>query len=194
MRRYLKRMPFAASIIRRYLERRYERRFAGDCYGCFRGVFETFEEAIQSAPRTKSVGYDNEELALEYQQMLEQENWEHSSRLVAPYDYPVMFWLGEILGHGDVKSVFDFGGNVGIHYYGYRKYLEYPETLRWFVCDVPAIVKVGKTIAEKRDCTTSLVFTCSFQDVNGKDVFLASGSVQYVEDLSQVLSVRKKPR
>ena len=38
-------------------------RFPRRCYGCFRGVFATFEEAVSAAPKTKLLGYDDPRLA-----------------------------------------------------------------------------------------------------------------------------------
>jgi putative methyltransferase (TIGR04325 family) len=189
MRRIISRIPFARQIYRRYQESKYERQFAGDCYGCFRGVYETFEEAIRAAPKTKSIGYDNPELAQEYQHSAEFET------TVQAYDYPVLFWLNSIFNiNQDTLSIFDFGGNVGLHFYAYEKYLKYPSNLKWIVCELPAIVEAGKELAEKR-CSSDLVFTEKFEEASGKDVFLASGSGQYVEDLSLSLSsLSEKPK
>lgn len=189
MRRILRRIPFARQMYRRYQESQYEHQFAGDCYGCFRGVYETFEEAIRSAPQTKSIGYDNAELAQEYQQDVE------SEVTIQAYDYPAMLWLNSIFTNNPVNiSIFDFGGNVGIHFYVYEKYIKYPDNLKWIVCDVPAIVKTGKELAEKRQ-RSHLVFTEKIEDANGKDVFFASGSIQYVENLSLSLSsLSEKPK
>jgi putative methyltransferase (TIGR04325 family) len=189
MRRIIRRIPLARQIYRRYQESKYERQFAGDCYGCFRGVYETFEEAIRAAPKTKSIGYDNPELAHEYQHRAELET------TVQSYDYPVLFWLNSIFDINEkTLSIFDFGGNVGVHFYAYEKYLKYPFNLKWLVCELPAIVKAGKELAEKRG-SSDLVFTEKFEEASGKDVFLASGSVQYVEDLSLSLSsLSEKPK
>lgn len=190
MRSILKQIPGVLQVYQYFQKLNYERKFAGDCYGCFRGVYETFEEAIQSAPKTKSIGYDNSELAQEYQYQAELET------TVQSYDYPVLFWLNSILNtHKQSISVFDFGGNVGVHFYAYQKYIKYPDGLEWIVCDVPGIVKAGKELAHKRGCSTNLVFTDKFEDAKSKDIFLASGSIQYVDNLSLSLaSLSEKPQ
>ncbi|NJM72937.1 MAG: methyltransferase, TIGR04325 family [Scytonema sp. RU_4_4] len=193
MRKIIKQIPFAKQIYRLFQESLYKRRFARDCYGCFCGVFQTFEEATQSAPQTKSMGYDNAELAQEYQQMLEDNNWENSGYVIGSYDYPVIFWLNSIFHHNQGKTIFDFGGNVGIHFYSYAKYIEYPKDLKWTVCDVPAIVNSGRNLANKRS-TQSLEFTLNFKDVNGKEIFISSGAIQYVEKLANTLSLYEKPK
>ena len=190
MRRIIRRIPFAQQLYRHYQELEYERQFAGDNgYGCFRGVYETFEEAILSAPKTKTIGYDNSELAQEYQHCAELKT------VVYSYDYPVLFWLNSIFNiNQNNLNLFDFGGNVGTHFYAYKKYLKYPSSLKWLVCELPAIVKAGKELAEKRGYL-DLAFTNKFEEASGKDVFLASGSIQYVEDLGQSLSsLAEKPK
>jgi hypothetical protein len=60
-------------IVQTLRELNYEKRFSGECYGCFRGVYETFEEAILSAPKNKEIGYDQPDLAKEYQITLEKQ-------------------------------------------------------------------------------------------------------------------------
>ncbi|MBW4627281.1 MAG: methyltransferase, TIGR04325 family [Brasilonema octagenarum HA4186-MV1] len=193
MKKIIKQIPFAKPIYRFFQEKQYKHRFARDCYGCFSGVFQTFEEAIESAPQTKSIGYDSAELAQEYQQMLEDNNWENSGGVIASYDYPIIFWLSSIFHHNQGKTIFDFGGNVGIHFYSYAKYIEYPKNLTWMVCDVPAIVNHGITLAKKRS-VENLEFTVDLKDVKGKEIFISSGAIQYVENLASSLSLYHKPK
>src|SRR5688500_10600005 len=131
-------------------EREYRRRFAGDCYGCFWGVFASFDEAARSAPDTRPFGYNHTELAAEYRIMLEQQSWEGRSGLVSGYDYPAMFWLSVLLHDESIRTVFDFGGNVGVHFYAYGSRLHFPPGLRWTICDVAAIVEAGSQIAAER--------------------------------------------
>lgn len=184
MRRIVKAIPLARSLYHHWQKLEYERRFSGDCYACFRGVYDNFEQAISSAPKTKKIGYNDCELAEEYQVELKTTN-------LRSYDYPVLFWLNQLLKE-NVK-VFDFGGNVGIHFYLYEKYISYPLGLEWLVCDLPEIVYCGKDIAEKEE--KQLIFTCEFEQANKADIFLASGSIQYVECLSVSLSkLSNKPQ
>jgi putative methyltransferase (TIGR04325 family) len=188
MKQIIKNIPFAKKIYRSFQSKKYERRFAGDCYGCFRGVFENFEEAIASAPKTKSIGYDNLDLAQEYKDQL--------STNIASYDYPVLFWLSHIFNQSSQKlTVFDFGGNIGNHFYSYFTILKYPDGLNWIVCDLPEITKAGQKLAQDMNYSVSLSFTTEFIEANGKNIFLASGSLQYVDSLSLSLSLslRKMP-
>ncbi len=198
MKSRIKQIPLARKLYWQLTKFNYQKRFASNGYGTFLGVFDTFEQAIQSAPKTKDIGYNSTELAQEYAQMLEDRNWEGSRRVIAEYDYPVLFWLSQILHQAETEqeietSVFDFGGNVGVHFYAYRNYIDSIKNIEWTVCDVEEIAKIGKAIAQKRSIP-NLSFTSTFEDINGKDIFIASGSVQYVHKLAQQLSHLKKPR
>lgn len=189
MRRSIERTPIIGQIYG-YLAKR---RFQTNGYSLFWGVYKTFEEARQAAPNTKKVGYNDPELAQEYQQMLTEKNWENSGRVVAAHDYPIMFWLKSIFEQGNSHRVFDFGGNIGIHFYSYAEYLKYPINLQWTICEVPEIAKLGKQIAEQRRIG-NLYFTHELQDVDGQDILIASGSMQYIENISQILTISEKPQ
>jgi putative methyltransferase (TIGR04325 family) len=146
----------------------YARRFPRDLGG-FLGVFASFAEASAAAPANAKLGYDHVELA---------ELYADRHAKVLPSDYPALFWLRHIFE--SAKSLFDFGGHVGVQFYSYRKYLTYPDGLRWTVLDVPAIVERGAALAAQRDAH-QLSFTTDFKNAAEHDVFFASGSLQYVE-------------
>jgi putative methyltransferase (TIGR04325 family) len=216
MRRVIEKIPLIGQIYRYLSATKYKQKFANDCYGCCWGVFDTFEEAIRAAPATKSIGYDCAELAQEYQKMLDRGDWESSKSMVRSFDYPVLYWIGKItqnttlvgvgdpvlrnaarwqsLSYGETENgvnFFDFGGNLGIHFLNYSNYLDFPDSLRWIVCDLPEIVKVGN--ASNTD--PRLTFTTDFGLANGTDILLASGSVQYDEDLAAKLdSLERRPK
>jgi putative methyltransferase (TIGR04325 family) len=97
---------------------------------------------------------------------------------VEPKDYAVAFWIQRRLG--SETKVFDYGGHVGIKYYALRKVLPFPEDLRWIVHDVPTVTEAGRKLAAERG-ERALSFTDSFDAASGIDVFLALGSLQYVE-------------
>ena len=189
MRRSIELIPIIRQVYRYAALHRFKTRG----YSLFWGVYKTFEEAILAAPKTKKVGYNCPELALEYQQMLVQNNWENSGRTVAAHDYPLLFWLNSIFDRGEGKTIFDFGGNVGIHFYSYSKYLNYPPDLKWTICEVPEIATIGRQIANQRD-VNNLDFTCEFKDVENNNVLIGSGSIQYVDDLSSILPIQGKPK
>ncbi len=193
MKSTIKQIPLARQVYRYFANQVHKRKFETDGYGCFWGMYETFEQARTAAPKTKSVGYDNAELAQEYHKMLEEQNWENTGRIIGIYDYPMLYWLKSVLAE-NATTVFDFGGNIGVHFYSYSKYLEYPADLTWTICEIPEIIKVAQKLAAER-CVQSLKFTHEFNHVAGKDIFIASGSIQYVESLALNLSaIVQKPK
>ena len=156
-------------VLRNLLDVYYKRKFATTGFGMALGIFHDFQEAARSAPRSQRVGFDFAEEATLYQDRLLH---------IFPEDYPVLFWLRPLL-HPGVR-VFDFGGHRGTHFYTYAKYLTYPNDLNWTVCEVPAVVTAGQELAKQRDAC-HLHFTSDFQAADGASVFLANGSLQYVD-------------
>jgi putative methyltransferase (TIGR04325 family) len=159
----------------------YARAFARRPANRFRGVYASFTEAEAAVPPNERVGYDHAELAGLYRHRMEKANQS---------DYAVLFWLKGIL---DERSfVFDFGGHVGVSYHGWRKYLDYRPGMRWLVHDVPAIVKVGAELARERP-SEGLAFTSEVADARGCNIFLAAGSLQYVDESLPALLARIGP-
>lgn len=165
---------------------RYDKRFStAERVNLFRGIYPDASTAAHSIPATKPSGYDNEAPAAMY---------EERTRQIYPGDYPVLFWLQKLLGES-VSKVFDIGGHIGVGYYAYQKYLDYPVGLRWCVSDVPAVVARGQQLAEQWDKAGRLQFTSDLHAVNGYDLVLASGSIQYLPmTLGQLLGeTQQKP-
>jgi putative methyltransferase (TIGR04325 family) len=193
MKSWLKRIPYIWQAYENYQKSKYAQEFATVGYGSFWGIFDTLEQARSASPQTKSIGYNDASLAKKYQQMLEGNNWENSGRVIRSSDYPAMFWLKCMFDDGCTKIV-DFGGNVGIHYYTYAGYLKYPANLEWTICEVPEISKVGKELCKIRG-ETKLFFTTDLDSFDGKDILIASGSIQYVEDIALTIdSYKHKPK
>ncbi|WP_310481606.1 methyltransferase, TIGR04325 family [Chamaesiphon sp. VAR_48_metabat_403] len=202
MKERLKNIPLLRQLYDRFTENSYRQKFETDGYGGFWGVFETFEEAIKAAPATKKIGYDCAELAQSYQTMLDRGDWEGSKSVVRSFDYPILYWMEKILQTNTFDSpgekrlrqrlnIFDFGGNLGIHFLAYSKYLDLPNNLSWVVCDLPEIVKVGKL--NNRD--SRLNFTTDLELASGSDIFLASGSIQYDRDIAgRIEALERKPQ
>jgi putative methyltransferase (TIGR04325 family) len=168
-------------VVGQVLELDYAREFARRPRNRFRGVYASFAEAEASVPANERVGYDHAELAGMYRHRMEKANQS---------DYAVLFWMKGILDAG--SFVFDFGGHVGVSYHGWRSYLGYPPGMRWLVHDVPAIVKVGAELATDRP-SAGLGFTSELADARGCTIFLAAGSLQYVEESLPALLTRIGP-
>lgn len=141
-----------------------------------RGVFPSFEEAREAIPKGRRVGFDNDRSAKLY-----------NGRTYEPAtsDYAVLYWLGPLLP--EIRTIFDFGGNIGPTYYSYQKVMSYPPGLRWTVCDLPAVAREGERTAIERGAS-NLFFTTTIRDAELADVFLTRGALQYMEqDLGEML-------
>jgi putative methyltransferase (TIGR04325 family) len=137
--------------------------------GACRGVFGSFAEAVASSPAEARVGYDHDEFGTIYDDRLFR---------VFPADYPVMFWLARI-AMKDAR-VFDFGGHVGLAFYGFERYLGFTATTVWTLYDVPKVIEAAKALALQHP-RPQLHFSTDLADLAGHDVFHASGALQYLE-------------
>jgi putative methyltransferase (TIGR04325 family) len=171
------RLPLVGQV----LERDYARSFARRPANRFRGVYASFARAEVSLPPDARVGYDHATMAEMYRHRMEKPNQS---------DYAVLFWFKNILH--DHSFVFDFGGHVGVSYHGWRSHLNYPPGMRWLVHDVPAIVQVGAALALERP-SSGLAFTSDVADASGCTVFLAAGSLQYIDESLPSLLTRIGP-
>ena len=135
----------------------------------YRGVFNSFEEALATAPNNIPVGFDHAEFGGHYKWLAE-----------APRagDYPTMFWLQEALKRG--SRVFDFGGNVGVSFFAWQNHIEFPADIHWMVEDVSSILDAGRAFVKERG-ETPIQFTDRFEDADGYDILLTCGCLQFVE-------------
>jgi putative methyltransferase (TIGR04325 family) len=164
-------------------KRRYKRSFATNAVNRFRGVYQSFEQALAAAPETKAKGFDVQEF---------NGYFDNRRGKIFLYDYPFLYWLYRILRHD--SFVFDIGGNTGVHFISYRHRLPYWEKLRWEVCEVPVIVEAGKRFAENENLSDRLTFTSEFKDAEGKDILLTAGTIQYIDkSLTDILSALDNP-
>jgi putative methyltransferase (TIGR04325 family) len=159
-----------APVVHDLVEASASRRFRAERTGgnTFFGAFASLEEAQAAIPKGVPASYDTPAAGTLYRERLE---------AIYPHDYPVLFWLKPLLA--DAERVFDLGGHVGIAHYAYERYLGSLSHLRWDVCDVPAVVEAGRSLAAKRG-RRGLFFTSDTQAANGADVLLASGVLQYL--------------
>lgn len=159
--------------------------------GCFRGVFKTFDEATRSLPKNTRVSHNQPEIH-KHPEISQLTAWRDLEQIEF-IDYPVIAWLKSVLLDG--PTIFDLGGNVGVSYYAYKKHLDYPENLRYIVCDLPEIIKAGKNLAETVE-SQGLSFTLNFADAEGANALLTSGTLQFIEpslaDLLKPLEIKPK--
>jgi len=170
------RTPF---VKERFLEWEFRRRPQS-----FRGIYPSFASATAAAPSGPLVGYDHKEVALFHE--------EEVGRLHQA-DYPVLFWLAPVIGQA--RRVFDLGGNIGLAFYAYRKYLPFPAQLDWTVCEVPSTADVGRDFAAKKE-ESRLHFTANPAEADGCDVYFTAGALQYIEEpfADMLARLDRKPR
>lgn len=147
------------------------------------GVYKSMQEARSGAPRTFPTSFETVPGDI-------YENRRDSIRIV---DYPVLFWLERLFSAGHSR-IFDLGGNVGVSYYGFGRYLEYPAGMHWMVHDLPSLVDAGRALANARDTDGKLFFTDARQDADGFQVLLCAGVLQFLDySLPELLGSLKAP-
>lgn len=168
--------------IRTAREARYRRRFheSSDGWPRFYGLYPTREKALTAAPPTRLVGYDHDpvvDVSL------------HRMSQIWTSDYPVVYWLLRTLAQG--QRLVDLGGHVGTKYRAWSPYLKLPDDFRWVVCDVPTMRDAGRRLNAGNP---HLHFTSSRGEIDGSDILLASGALQYMEgDLEEILAGCQEP-
>lgn len=172
--RWLKHIPVLRELRRAASNRRFESNTKSNL---FRGIFDSFAAAEASAPSTRPTGYDNPASANLYLKRL----------TIDEYDYPSLFWISSSIFSG-MRRIADIGGSVGIKYYAFAKFIDFPPDIIWRVIDVPAVVNRGKEFAEERNAGASLEFSARMSDAEDVDVMLVSGALQYLpQPLSEIL-------
>jgi putative methyltransferase (TIGR04325 family) len=136
----------------------------------FRGLYPDFASAEADAPPGKQVGYDGDATTTRSA---------HTRHFIFPSDYPLLFWLSRLISGAGL--LFNLGGNVGTRYLAFRNYLTYPENLTWLVNDIPAVVALGRTIAEQ-EAAVHLQFTTDYARLGEAEILLAAGVLQVLED------------
>lgn len=152
-----------------YRRRQYYSAFPQRGGGKCRGVYASFADAAAAVPKHLPVGYDTPATGGMYRERIAK---------LSSSDYPAMFWLQQALEPG--ARVFDFGGHVGVAYYGFRRLLPFPEGTRWTVYDVPAVVEAGRAFAAEMEGPAP-AYTTDLADGDGADVWMALGALMYEE-------------
>ena len=94
-----------------------------------------------------------------------------------PSDYAAFFWLAPLLP--GLRSVFDFGGNLGWSYYSFQNYLSFPYGL----AGRSATSRSSRRPARSSPASGSahLSFATDFADGDGCDLLLTCGTLQYLD-------------
>jgi len=145
----------------------------------FSGIYPDFKSALRAIPSDRLVGYDNAPSSRRVA---------HDLFHVFPMDYPILFWLNRLLP--DSRLLFDWGGNIGLSYFAFRKHLRYPASMTWLVSDVPAVVAEGVDTAKKYS-SPGLCFTTSLERLGEADILLAAGVLHFIESPFEILRAQK---
>jgi putative methyltransferase (TIGR04325 family) len=150
------------------------------------GVFDSFSEAEQARLRhhPSSRGHLNTNLI--------SSNFEISARLRTS-DYPVLFWLRQILSDEPLR-VFDFGGGQGQTFVAMAPLLGVANIKQWVVNDLPEVTMGAESLAFPEGAPPSISYSSELADAKTSNVFLAAGSLHYwiepMETLIQKLEHR----
>lgn len=163
----------------------YRRMFRRHRHGnAYYGVFDTYAQAQEHAPPTLPNSYDNDASGRMYRDQLNR---------IRVSDYPLVHWLSRLFAAGE-RRIFDLGGHIGVSYYGFSHYLDYPQDLRWQVHDMPRVLDAGREWAATHDPQRRLSFTDRREDADGCDILLSSGALQYLDyELPDLLRRLKRP-
>lgn len=172
----------AKPLYKQYFKRPY---YQGNLY---LGIYSDYDQALQQACRLSSSvippTYDVEAAAILYQSQLNS---------IRACDYPTMHWIQTIL-HEGARRIFDLGGHLGLAYYGFERYLDYPPGLSWTVHDLPGVTVAGRALANRRDTFGRLHFSDSPLAVDGADILVSTGALQYLDySLPELLDRLSEP-
>ncbi|MEO6966587.1 MAG: methyltransferase, TIGR04325 family [Acidobacteriaceae bacterium] len=171
-KKFVDRVEATVPLIRKWHRFEYEQHFLriAQWERLFSGVYPTFAAASAAIPADHNNSYDNPDSA----------TFLGHKATVRSADYPVLFWLSKLLPQD--PRVFDFGGYLGISYYSFDTFLNYPPNLQWTIYDVAAVVRAGEKLAQEKDARRQLSFTTLLERAQEFPIFLSLGSFQFPEE------------
>jgi putative methyltransferase (TIGR04325 family) len=138
--------------------------------GVFAGIFSTYEEAQSHIAKSYRTGWDNTESS---------RLWLKHYDMIQPTAYSTFFWIQSILEEND--CLVDYGGSVGLSYYGYTERIDLPKGVTWNVVEVPTVAEAGVRLA-KDNHATQLVFYDDLRKAPPSQIFFSAGAIQYISD------------
>src|SRR5256885_12079055 len=140
-----------------------------DHAGLFTGVYDSYAAAEREIPASRKRGWDNEESA---------SIWLFQIDHMQPTAYAPFFWLSKLLQPG--TTLVDYGGSIGLSYYGYVKRRELPAGARWLIVELPHLVTVGTKVAQRQKAE-QLEFATELGSAPRCDILFSAGALQYME-------------
>lgn len=189
-----------------YLRSIYRLVFYKKFYGGHRGCYNSYEEAES---KIKDIsGWAKQDVADLFLEAFHKENEliDRNKDVYHPtkpinknylfaWDYPVIFWLQKLFRSTETEGirVYDFGGNVGNHYYNYIKYIDPKIIESWNVIELPNLIEAGIKLRDSYGISNNTPTFIKLDDVsddhNNCDLFIASSSLQYYKGdwISEIL-------
>lgn len=134
-------------------------------YAAFRDVFENLESAAKSTPKTPK-------------NTPAQSPKKHNF-YICEYEYPLFFYLQNILKTAPSIGVFDLGGAFGAHALRFCHATKYAP--KWLVCELEEKIEAFRALSRESGAP-NLAFTSDISHARDYEVFLSSGALQYILD------------
>jgi putative methyltransferase (TIGR04325 family) len=135
----------------------------------FSGAYRDREAALAALPPEGRRGYDTDGIAeVSFEAMCK----------VAPWDYPLIYWLGRLAPPGG--RIVDAGGHMGTKHIAFSPYLPLRDW-SWTVLDLPAIVDAARMRQANGQLPAEIGFATEPGQTPKADILLASGLLQYLD-------------
>lgn len=139
-------------------------------HGLYWGSFATREDALRFLRPSRTVTYDNDEIAALSVDVFSR---------IHLFDWPLLFHLSQLHADKRLTSIVDLGGHVGVKYYAFKAVLRFLDEVAWQVVDVPAICREGERLRPAD--AAALSFHGALEETAPCDVLICSGVLQYLD-------------
>lgn len=136
----------------------------------FVGIHASHKEALSFIPVQYQSGWDTGKSS---------KIWVKHPDYIQPTAYTSFFSLSKIVHAGSVVA--DYGGSIGLTYYGYTSRNDFPATAKWIVVEVPSLVISGQEVALSRNAA-NLEFISNLESLPDCDILHSAGALQFIED------------
>jgi len=139
----------------------------------FSGAFPSREVALASLSAEARGAYDRDDVA--------EVSYDAMTR-VAPWDYPVLYWMNRCLAESGSQrlSLLDAGGHLGTKYTAFGDHLPLSQ-VDWHLWDLPAILRAARNWQGQGKIPAAINFVDDPAASGPVDLLLASGLLQYLD-------------
>jgi putative methyltransferase (TIGR04325 family) len=162
--RILRHVPFSQRVYKSFILSRHK------YPALFYGIYDTYDEAWADIPKSRLRGWDHPEAA---------SIWIDHVDPVRPSTYPVYFWISRVLRES--STLIDYGGSIGLTYYGYCHRAPLPCGARWIVVELPELVVQGRRTATLQNAQ-NLLFETELASIPQAEILLSAGALQFMSE------------